>query len=104
MLVIGSRQMRNQKLEDKMFNHMDGKDVVETDSEKLLGVVINNELRWKNHLYGDNENEGLIPKLSQRVEIINKNEQAQTETFRFRIFLLKTELLSSCFWECAWPG
>ena len=36
------------------------KEVNETSSEKLLGVIINNELTWKNHLYGDKENEGLM--------------------------------------------
>ena len=44
---------------------VDEKEIVETDSEKLLGVVINNELTWKNHLYGDEEHDGLIPQLSR---------------------------------------
>ena len=45
---------------------------METESEKLLGVVINNELTWKNHFYGDNENEGLVPQLSKRIGILKK--------------------------------
>ena len=48
---------------------VDGKDIKETPSEKLLGVVLNNELTWKNHLYGDKENEGLIPQLSKELEL-----------------------------------
>ena len=40
---------------------VDGKEVTESESEKLLGVVINSELTWRTHLYGDNENEGLAP-------------------------------------------
>ena len=44
----------------------------ETDSEKLLGVVVNNTLTWKNHLHGDTENIGLIKNLSKRVGILKK--------------------------------
>ena len=32
---------------------VDGKLVTESRSEKLLGLVLNNNLTWKNHLYGD---------------------------------------------------
>ena len=67
LLVIGTRQRRNLKLSGKMSIHVDGKEVVETESEKLLGVIINNELTWKNHLHGDEENEGLVTQLSRRL-------------------------------------
>ena len=30
----------------------------ETNSEKLLGVVMNNQMTWKNHLYGDDNTWG----------------------------------------------
>ena len=36
-------------------------------SEKILGVVVNNTITWKEHLYGDSENEGLVPCLSKRI-------------------------------------
>ena len=39
-------------------------------SEKLLGVVINNVLTWKNHLYDDNE--GLVSQLSKRIGMMKK--------------------------------
>ena len=51
---------------------VDGKEVTESESEKLLGVVINSELTWRTHLYGDNENEGLVPQLSKRIGILRK--------------------------------
>ena len=72
LLVIGTRKLRNQKLLQRMKIQVEGKEIVETDSEKLLGVVINNELTWKNHLYGDEENEGLVPQLSKRIGILKK--------------------------------
>ena len=72
LLVIGTRQRRNQKMNHKMSINVDGKEVVETASEKLLGVVINNELTWKNHLHGDADNEGLITQLSKRLGILKQ--------------------------------
>ena len=51
---------------------MDGQRIEETDSEKLLGVVINNILSWKEHLYGDDENPGLISQLKQRVGTLRR--------------------------------
>ena len=44
----------------------------ETKSEKLLGITMNNQLNWKNHLYGDNENKGLIKDLSTRVGMLKQ--------------------------------
>ena len=41
--------------------------IEETKSEKLLGVFVNNKLTWKEHLHGDNKNEGLITQLRKRV-------------------------------------
>ena len=49
----------------------------ESVDEKLLGVIVSNDLRWKTHLYGNNKTgkeklKGLIPKLAQRVGILSK--------------------------------
>ena len=51
---------------------VDGHKVNESQSERLLGVIINNTMTWENHLFGNDENKGLIPKLSQRANIIWK--------------------------------
>ena len=51
---------------------MDGQRIEETASEKLLGVVINNKLSWKEHFYGDKENPGLISQLKQRVGTLKR--------------------------------
>ena len=34
--------------------------------------MINSELTWRTHLYGDNENEDLVPQLSKRIGILKK--------------------------------
>ena len=44
----------------------------ETSNEKLLGVIVNNNLTWKNHLFGNDEEQGLVKKLSQRIGILCK--------------------------------
>ena len=71
-----------------MIIQVDGKEIEETESEKLLGVVINNELTWKNHLYGDNENEGLVPQLSKRIGILKKLSSRMSKE-RLKLFLLE---------------
>ena len=42
----------------------------ENTSEKLLGVIVNNNINWKQHLHGNDENPGLIKNLSKRIGIL----------------------------------
>ena len=72
LLIIGTKQLKASKVINEVKIRVDGKEIVESSSEKLLGVVINNELTWKNHLYGDDEHQGLIPQLSQRIGVLKK--------------------------------
>ena len=72
LIVIGTKKMRSSKITDKMKIIVDEKEIVETNSEKLLGMVVNNELTWKNHLYGDVDNEGLVQQLSKRIGMMKK--------------------------------
>ena len=72
LLIIGTKQLRASKITCEAKIVIGDKEVTETASEKLLGVVINNELTWKNHLYGDMENEGLITQLSKRIGMMKK--------------------------------
>ena len=67
LLIIGTKQLRASKITGEAKITIGDKEVYETSSEKLLGVVINNELTWKNHLYGDMDNEGLMTQLSKRI-------------------------------------
>ena len=46
--------------------------IEESQSEKILGVVVNNTITWKNHLYGDEDNIGLVPCLSKRIGMLKK--------------------------------
>ena len=72
LLVISTKQLRTQKITEKMKIVVNRKQIEESSSEKLLGVVINSNLTWNNHLYGDDTSEGLVTQLSKRVGILKK--------------------------------
>ena len=44
----------------------------ESTSEKLLGVIVNNTATFRTHIYGDDENQGLLKQLSGRVGILKR--------------------------------
>ena len=75
LLVIGTKRNRMNKLESqnmKLKVTINEEDKSETESEKLLGVIINNCLTWKNHLFGNDEELGLLKNLSKRIGILSK--------------------------------
>ena len=75
LLVIGTKELRNSKLisQEKVIKiDVAGHEVIESTSERLLGLIINNTMTWEHHLYGNQEHKGLISKLSQRSGIIRK--------------------------------
>jgi hypothetical protein len=75
LLVIGTKELRNCKLisQEKVIKiDVAGHEVIESTSERLLGLIINNTMTWEHHLYGNQEHKGLISKLSQRSGIIRK--------------------------------
>jgi len=70
LMVIGTQKLKSHKCPRKIQIIVNGQVIDESSSEKLLGVVVNNELTWKSHIHGDKNNEGLISQLSKRVGII----------------------------------
>ena len=72
LLIIGTKSLKASKAVTETRIVVDGKEIIETESEKLLGIVVNNNLTWKNHLYGDKENEGLVPQLSKRIGMMKR--------------------------------
>ena len=61
LLICGTKALKASKASVEMKIEVEGETILESESEQLLGVVINNQLTWKHHLYGDNSNQGLIP-------------------------------------------
>ena len=72
ILIVGTRELRATRITDEKSLIIDGNRVAESKSERLLGVVVNNILTWKEHLYGDEENTGLINQLKQRVGTLRR--------------------------------
>ena len=85
LMVVATNQLRRSKVPYKVSIEIDGKEVPETNSERLLGIVTSNDFSWKGHLYGDGSNKGLIQKLAQRVGIIKKLSYKMNKE-RLRIF------------------
>ena len=63
IVIVAHQELRNARLTDKLVIQVDGQRIEETTSEKLLGIVVNNKLSWKEHLYRDKDNPGLISQL-----------------------------------------
>jgi hypothetical protein len=82
LLVIGTRKLRESKFassERVLQVDVEGIIIEDTKSEKLLGLVVSNDLTWKEYLVGENwrSNEkenfpGLLPQLSQRCGMLSK--------------------------------
>ena len=75
LLIIGSEANTRAKLTKENLSlkiAVNGKDVKESKSETLLGLIVNNKMNWKNNLYGDEENSVLMKELSNRVGILKK--------------------------------
>ena len=73
--VVIKQTNRHSKLESQNLAlkvNICGEEKKETTSEKLLGVIVNNTATFKHHLYGDEENQGLLKQLSSRVGILRK--------------------------------
>ena len=80
LLVVGTSEMRQSKLISKgrtLQVEVCGKVIKESSDEKLLGVVMSNNLTWKTHLHGNkltgpDKITGLLPQLSQRVGMLRQ--------------------------------
>ena len=75
LLVVGTRKLRNCKLESPnrvLETLVDGCNVEESRRDRLLGIIMNNDLTWEHHLYGEKENRGLLAKLAYRASLISK--------------------------------
>ena len=99
LLLIGTKELKRNRVTDTMEILVDNKTVTETPSEKLLGLIINSNMTWKDHLHGeewrqDGQNApGLIPQLAQRVGILRKiakyMSRKRLKTFASGIFYSK---------------
>ena len=72
VLVPGTSKLKRIRLQNNVQIYINGQLVSESSSEKVLGVILNNEMTFRHHLYGNDEHEGLIPQLSKRAGVLTK--------------------------------
>ena len=80
LFVVATKELRAARLDNidrKLVVKVGGKDVTESKDEKLLGMIMSNDLTWHTHLYGNklkgkDKLVGLVPQLSQRVGLLSK--------------------------------
>ena len=70
LLVIGKKKQKNTLINRNISININNTTINETNSEKLLGIVVNNELTRKNPLYGDEHLQGLIRQLPKRLGVL----------------------------------
>ena len=105
LLLIGTRMNRKLKVEDQedldTSLMIEGEAVEPTKSEKLLGILVNDSLTWKNHLYGDEEHPGLISELSKRTGVLKILRKYLPDTkFRQAMAAIFTSKLIYCISVC----
>ena len=107
LLFIGTQQNRSHKIEGPNFTpilNVCGEDVSVTKSEKLLGLVINDTMTWKTHLYGDgDENLGLLKILSKRVGMLKKLRKC-IPSVKFKQVLAGLFTSKLIYGMCVWTG
>ena len=86
LLIIGKKSNRANKINDSLKISVCGEYVFESQSERLLGLVINNTLTGKHHLFGDEDNLGLLKELSKRIGILRKLREYMPEKNSNKLF------------------
>ena len=112
LLIIGTKANRKSKLENdnmKIQVRVCGDIIEESQSEKLLGIIVNNNLNWKDHLHGNKENTGLLTKLSRTVGVLKKMRKIMPiKIFKQSVSSIFTSKLIYCLtvWGGIWnlPG
>ena len=73
LMIIGTSKLRKILLGDNRVQITVNNSVVtDSENEKVLGLVLNNSLKWSSYLYGDVNSAGLVSQLNQRVGILSK--------------------------------
>ena len=79
LLLMGTPQLKRHRIQDQGISvAICGKIVKPSKSEKLLGLIVNDQMTWNEYLYGEcwrqtDNAKGLIMQLSKRVGLLKKS-------------------------------
>ena len=109
LLITGTHMNRKIKIEDnegvKTEIMIENEEVKASRSEKLLGLVVNDSLTWKNYLHGDEDNPGLLQNLSKRIGVLKiLRKYLPDGKFRQAVSAIFTSKLIYCMsvWTEVW--
>ena len=107
LLLIGTKANRKLKIEENenlvASVIIEGETIEPTRSEKLLGILVNDTLTWRNHLYGDEEHPGLLSELSKRAGVLKiLRKYLPDAKFRQAVAAIFTSKLIYC--TSVWTG
>ena len=71
-MIIGTSKLKKIRQDIDFRINIDNQHIAESQSEKVLGVVLNNEMLFRNHLYGNEDNDGLTTDQKRRVGIMHR--------------------------------
>ena len=88
MLIIATSANRAKKPRETNAFEIEicGESIGEAESEKVLGLIVNNKATWHHHLHGNEENVGLLKQLSQRVGMLKRIRKYMNER-QFKMIL-----------------
>ena len=113
LLITGTHMNRKIKIEENEDLNpeikIENEEVKASRSEKLLGIVVNDSLTWKNYLHGEEDNPGLLHQLSKRVGVLKiLRKYLPDGKFRKAVSAIFTSKLIYCMsvWTGVWdiPG
>ena len=88
LLIVTTTAMRLTRLVGRKLQiSVCGAPVIESECEKIIGILANNKLTWFHHLYGDKSDPnkpqpGLIPLLAKRVGNVHVQTPILSSTLR----------------------
>ena len=80
LLVMGTQRNRRMKIPENTIPkvNVNNEDISSSPSEKLLGLIIDENAGWKTHFYSDENYKSLLRILGQRVGILSKIRKFST--------------------------
>lgn len=81
-MILGTWQLKRARIPENdnfVLKSIGGTEIERMESSKLLGLLIDEDITWKTHLYGNESEEGLIVKLKRKLNYIQRLKHYTSE-------------------------